>query len=142
MGGFLAPSLYVHDKLVGFELWALVSDQRFPLAARRAPRSADTGRFLFDPIGLAQGNAALDPGGAANTDLIIVDEFGPLEWQGQGWRRSVDRLATSYAGVLLLVVRESLVNEVQKLYQHRNCIMISALAPNSIDAALEWIMDE
>ena len=107
--------MYVNDRLIGFDIANLRSGCRVVLARRETRPSADR-KFRFSAEGLALGNAALGPAATTGADLIIVDEYGPLELAFQGWRAATDRLMTSTDAVLLLVVREEWADEVQQLY--------------------------
>ncbi|GAH57311.1 unnamed protein product, partial [marine sediment metagenome] len=78
-----------------------------PLASRK-PDGDETERFTFTAAGLKLGSIALSPAATKSAELIIVDEFGPLELHGKGWRRSVDSLLTSADALLLLVVRQGI----------------------------------
>jgi nucleoside-triphosphatase THEP1 len=64
---------------------------------------------------LASAAEAIAQAVADRCDLVVVDEFGPLELGGRGLRAVVDHAVES--GVpILLIVRETLVESVQKLY--------------------------
>ena len=139
VGGFLAPSRYEAESLLGFDLWDLALDRRIPLATLQNPVTPETDRFRFDPSGLTKGRQILDGQRSSTIDLIVVDEFGPWEIQGQGWRPQVDRLVACFSGVVLLVVRESLIRQVRDLYKGRPCVTIPALAPDAISLALASI---
>lgn len=135
VAGCLAPSAYANDSLVGFDVVNLRSDERAPLA-RRETGPGEGRRFRFITEGLTLGNEALDPIATRNADLIIVDEYGPLELTFQGWRTAVDRLMTSTDAVLLLVVREELVDEVRQLYAAVPTRALVAAQQRSIDEVL------
>lgn len=127
VAGLLAPSLYESSELLGFDVIDLHSETRVPLARR------ETGRFTFFAEGLEFGNAALSATATKSADLVIVDEFGPLELDGQGWRNNVDSLITSSDALILLVVRQELADEVQRTYSGYFCRNLAAIEPKSID---------
>ena len=135
VAGCLAPSVYANDSLLGFDVVNLRSGERAPLARRETGPGQDR-KFRFIAEGLALGNEALDPTATQDADLIIVDEYGPLELTFQGWRTAGDRLMTSTDAVLLLVVREELANEVQQLYEAVPTRRLVAAQQTSIDEVL------
>ena len=110
--GVLAPSIYLDGRLVGFDLVDLQTKNRISLADRKNQNQ----RFSFTDEGLRFGKAVLNRKATESAQLIIIDEFGPLELCGSGWRQNVDSLLTSAKGLLLIVVRQKLANRVQKLY--------------------------
>lgn len=65
--------------------------------------------------GLEKGRRAIVEAARSGCDPVIVDEFGPLEMSGGGLRPAVDE-ALHLGSRLLVVVRESLVNEVNALW--------------------------
>ncbi len=135
VAGCLAPSMYVNGLLIGFDIINLRSNERAILARRETGPGAKRG-FRFTAEGLALGNEALGQVATRDADLIVVDEYGPLELAFQGWRAATDRLMTSTGAVLLLVVREELADEVQQLYQATVTRRLAATPPESIDEVL------
>jgi nucleoside-triphosphatase THEP1 len=113
--GILAPGLIEDGRRTGFDIVDLRTGEATPLAREQGEADglhARWSRFAFRPEGLALGRRALGPG-ADDADVIIVDEVGPFELSGGGWAPSLDRLAAGYAGTLVLVVRESVVDAVR-----------------------------
>lgn len=129
VGGILAPSLYRRGRLVGFDVVDLYSGRRAPLL--RLGRPADVGRFAFRKEGLELGRSALDSLHRSRSDLVIVDEFGPLELSGKGWRKAVDRLIDANQTTLLLVVRQELCDEVSALYASKSVRIMRASVPTA-----------
>ena len=111
VAGLLAPSIYNKGELAGFDVVDLRTEDRAALASPRAGEG-----YTFTTEGLRVGRRALSSDGTKQAELVIVDEFGPLEISGGGWRKEVDFLLTSSDAVILLVVRRELADEVQRLY--------------------------
>jgi len=138
VAGLLAPSIYSNGRLIGFVALELGNRTRAPLA-RRQKKPGKNGAFAFVSNGLKLGNAALSPEATKSADLIIVDEFGPLELNGNGWRKNVDSLLASSNAVILLVIRRELVEAVQQLYADVPCQKLAATKPNSIDEVIKML---
>jgi len=137
VAGILAPAIYQQKTLVGFEVLDIATGSRKPLAQRAAHNGADTGRFSFCPEGWDFGNRALHPTRTRGARLVVVDEFGPLELAGKGWRQAVDRLVCEHTGTILLVVREELATEVARLFARAKPRSIQApIAPQRSDQLL------
>ena len=87
-------------------------EQRQLTASTTTARSLVQGRFTFDAQTIAWGNQVLAT--AVPSDLLIVDELGPLEFvRGQGWMIAFDVLARSDYAVALVVVRPALLARAQ-----------------------------
>lgn len=85
------------------------------------------------------GKAALDVSTGRSADLVIVDEFGPLELGGHGWREDVDLLLAETDTVVVLVVREELVQEVERLYGDYEGGKIAAVGKDSIVRVIDML---
>ncbi len=138
VAGCLAPSVYADHVLLGFDLVDLRSGRRAPLARRNTGQGQDRS-FHFLAEGLSLGDEALSPAATREADLIMVDEYGPRELKSQLWRRATDRLVVSTDAVLLLIVREELVDAVLRLYAGPATRTLSALASESVGEVLSLL---
>lgn len=124
--GIVAPSVYDQGKLVGFEISDIRSGKR-ALLVRRIKKNSP---FLFTTKGFRFGGKILSAKSTAAASLIIIDEFGPLELAGKGWRKYIDKLSATPA-LLLLVVRKELIKKVKRLYENLSAQQLNALDNNS-----------
>ena len=138
VAGLLALSLYRDGRLIGFDAFDLRSKDRAPLA-RRQTNGCAVGPFTFLAAGLELGRTALRPESTSSADLIIVDEFGPWELDGGGWRTNVDELLAAGNGLVLLVVRDQLVSLVQRIYSHVPITTLAAGGADSIGRVIELL---
>ncbi len=136
VGGLLAPSIYLNGRLTGFEAVDLLSFTRVPLANRLPGK---TGSFHFMQEGLKFGHTALNANRLSFAELIIIDEFGPLEISGGGWRDDVDLLLSRCKALVLLVVRDELADAVQTLYAKVPHICLAAADPQSVESVIEML---
>jgi len=135
VAGVLAPSIYHNSKLVGFDALELQNETRAPLAEGKInPSKKEPFTFITD--GLNLGNTALGATATESADLVIVDEFGPLELKSNGWRKNVDSLLASSNAVILLVVRQELVGCVRQLYADVPCRKLAATESKSVDKVI------
>lgn len=140
VAGLLAPSLYRDGELFGFDAVDLQNETRAPLA-KCSTEAGKTGRFVFLPEGLKLGNSALSTTSSKSADLVIVDEFGPLELDGGLWRENVDSLLASSGALILLVVRRELTGAVRRVYNDFSCRNLAAIEPESIDKVIGMLRD-
>jgi len=138
VAGLLAPSVYLNGKLIGFDALNLRNNKRARLAERNGTKNGPA-RFTWFSAGVELAKSALYPALAKSTDLIIVDEFGPLEMTGKGWRKNVDLLVTVTNALILLIVRKELTNQVQELYSYVPSMKLAATDPKSIDKVIAII---
>ena len=138
IAGLLAPSLYSNGILIGFDVLDLRNEARAPLA-RRETDGSKTGPFTFLAKGLKLGNAALSAIATKSADIVIVDEFGPFELNGRGWRTNVDTLLASSNAVILLVVRQELTEAVCQLYADFPRQKLAATEPTSIGVVIRML---
>lgn len=135
VAGLLAPSVYRDGQLAGFEALDLRTGARCPLAVRR-DEPGDVGPFHFLEGGRKLGGHALDADAAKEADLVIVDEFGPLELASRGWRAAVDSLVHVGGGAVVLVVRQELAGAVRDAYTDVPVRLLDAAAAESIDEVI------
>jgi len=138
VAGLLAPSLYRNSNLLGFDVLDLQNQTRAPLARRKISQSK-AGPFTFIADGLKLGKAVLSAEATKSADLVIVDEFGPLELNNEGWRRNVDSLLASRNAVVLLVVRRELADTVRQVYSGLPCQELAATEGDSIDEVITML---
>ena len=117
VGGILAPGQWMGGERSGFEVVDLRSGRSHPLCRRISGASGITaGPFVFDPGGLSFGAQAIERALDEAVQVLCIDEIGPLELEGRGWSSSLRSAHARSRGVLVLVVRSSLIEEVQKSF--------------------------
>jgi len=132
VAGVLQPAVYAQGELLGYDVVDLATDRRTALARRDGAGPTRTGRFAFRPEGLGLGRAALAQPAVRGADLVLVDEFGPLEVAGGGWRQAVETLTRSgESPVVVLVVRDDLVVEVRRMFSDRSLGVVPAAQPDA-----------
>ena len=107
VGGILSVRLMEKEKTIGYDLHDLSTDQseKF-LRIGDFPGKEKIGRFSIFPQGLRKGQYALEKSLLCPLDLIIVDEVGKLELQGEGWADSLHQLVGVTNALLLITVRD------------------------------------
>jgi nucleoside-triphosphatase THEP1 len=139
VAGILAPGLLADGHRTGFDLVDLATGERAPLAreGEAAPGlHARWSRFRFTDEGLALGRRALGPD-AWSADVIFVDEVGPFELSGGGWAPSLDALTRAYTGVLVVVARETIVEDIKARWGATDTVVFRVPAdPDEVATAL------
>ncbi|HUS82250.1 MAG TPA: nucleoside-triphosphatase, partial [Dehalococcoidia bacterium] len=114
VGGVLAPAVCFDGIPIGADAIDLATRESAPiarLASGDASFAGDANRPVIMRPGLDLARAALERAVRQRFELIVVDEFGPLELAGGGIRQeAVD--AWNCGREVLLVVRAGIVDEV------------------------------
>ena len=110
--GILSLAAFLGEDRIGYDAHDLKSGDLWPLLRTDAdPGWLRVGPFGMIPEGLERAqDAILDTGGS---DLTVIDEMGPLELTGQGFRPAFQVLIEKLQPVLV-VVRSELVARFQK----------------------------
>jgi nucleoside-triphosphatase THEP1 len=113
--GVLSLARFEQEQKTGIELEDLGSGDRVLLARKdsHTPAEVRTEGWLFDPLALQHGNEIL--GQIQYTDLLVVDELGPLELErGEGWQAGLEALDAGRYKMALVVVRPELLAALRK----------------------------
>lgn len=143
VAGVLAPGLLENGRRTGFDILDLATGESTALAREhdgdRGPH-ARWSRFAFLPGGLELGARALGPA-ADDAEVVVVDEVGPFELSGGGWASALDRLSQDYRGILLLVVRASVVDAVEARWGSPDTVVCGVLG-TSADALVALMVSD
>ena len=114
VGGFLAPGSFENNRRSAFNLRAVESGEEVPLCSIHFEEGQQAGPFRFNASAIDFGEQLLSPDEISGKDIVVIDEVGPLELKGMGWSKRLAGLLDNPENVLVLVVRQGLVEEVQK----------------------------
>ncbi len=115
--GVLTPAIIGPDgRKVGIAIIDLATGESRTLARTdQEGTGLQVGKYAFDPAALRWGCEALDQAIGVGCDLLLVDEVGPLELsRGGGFVRAVTALEAGILPHVLLVVRESLLDDIRQ----------------------------
>lgn len=115
INGFTAPGIFSDGTKKGFFLRDLSSHHTYPLASKTEKDGwIRYGHYYFDTGVIRIGNELLVQTCPDKTDLVVIDEVGPLEMSDQGWAPAVDFLCREIRIPQLWVVRKSLVKKASR----------------------------
>jgi len=98
------------------------------------------GPYYFNPEGIKHGNSILSIDKLPGVQLIIIDEIGPLEINGQGWSSSIEKITASSDIPQLWVVRKSLVKKIARKWNTGN-VYIFDVNESSLQEVEEKIIE-
>ena len=109
VGGLITPAIITGKSKIGILAESLKTGETRPLASLDQSASLDlpVGKWYFDRSVIAWGNRVIQESNPC--DLLIVDEFGPMELiRHKGWWDSVGIFDSNEFRVALVVVRPEL----------------------------------
>lgn len=112
VGGILAPRLVEGETTTGYDILDISSGDRKPFLRLTGPVTIGVERFSLIDEGYRAGIDALDPERNSGSSVVVVDEAGPLELRGQGWSSRITELLQAPLPVIIIAVRNSLVDSV------------------------------
>ncbi len=111
-GGVLSHGLWIHGDKRGFEVEIVASGEKHVLAGTDL-QGTDTlryGRFIFAAPVFERAVEALQE--STGKEVVVVDEYGPLEQRDAGLWPGIAHLLRHHDGCLLISVRPALVHEL------------------------------
>ena len=128
VGGILMPDIKGLRQILDIR----TGQQRQIQVEELKPNSIQIGKFYFDPIYFNWANECISHELNLIPDLLIIDEVGKLELKDLGLHTSVSKAIETYnitdsSKQLLLVVRDSLLNEVVEYFNLKQYEVISNL---------------
>lgn len=135
IGGIINHGLFRAGSKIGYQCEDLLTGRRNEFAKKLKENTlyytssllqngdVKLGSWVILKEGLLFAIQALEQAFLQKAELIIVDEFGILELDGEGFRTIVDRLIKTRLN-LLIVVREDLLKEVTEIYKSHNPTVI------------------
>ncbi len=138
VGGILAPGYWKDDHRNAFDVVDVQSGKKSKLCTIESNQSKiKLGQFNFLSEGIELGKEALSVDNLADTEVCVIDEIGFLELKGEGWCRNLVELMKNYRKILVLVVRNELVDEVCKRWVINFPVIIDDIEYNEVDLASE-----
>lgn len=140
VAGVLSPAVFERGSKVAIAVEDLSSGERCMLArlpvAGVAEEGIRTPGWVFDEQALQWADEVLAR--AANCDLLVIDELGPLELERcQGWVHGLAALDAGKYRLALVVVRPELVEIARQRWRQAECIELKH--QHDVSNALERI---
>jgi len=108
--GLVSPGVFEAGSKKAIDVQDILTGERRRLAVLReqVKTNLETKRWSFFSEAVSWGNNVLRA--ALPTELLIIDELGPLEFdRAQGWVNAIDAIDRGEFQITLLVIRPSLV---------------------------------
>ena len=137
-GGIIASAIYENEIKVGYSIMDVATDQKMQLShINDTAGLARVGRYFFIPEAIEFGRDALSVERNRNSQIVLIDEIGAWELQGQGWAGSLNELIINCNMPLIITVRKSFLELVTENWMFQNPLIIEAK-----DAEIDLVMVE
>jgi len=113
VAGFLSLAVNENNERVGFNLYDIESETLIELCSdKKVENRVQLGKYYFNQAAISRGNQILNSENISDKQLIIIDEIGPLELNGQGWSSAIEDITMSSTVPQLWVARKSIINKI------------------------------
>ncbi len=119
VGGIISQGYDKNGERSHFEIKNIITGEKTLLCDRiPSKEKINTGRFFFYPKGIEFGTKAINDA-VSQSDLIVIDEIGPLELKGKGWYEVIDK-ALKANKPMIWVVRKKIIDKVLNAWPGNN----------------------
>jgi len=145
VGGVLCPAAYDENGRTGYDILDLRTGMQVPLGTRDLTQvrlGERVGNYILFTSGLDFARQAIAESLQAGSEVIFLDEIGPLELSGGGLAEMAKR-AHKEAPNTISVVRKSIVTEFMKKFGKSTTQFFEyEINPNPGNSGEEVIMDQ
>lgn len=125
VAGILALGTWKRNQRDSFTLLDITSGEKMIFGQTEEKKGWEKIRkFYINPRGEEFGKRALSVEKVKQKQVIVIDEIGPFELQGKGWAKELKIWADDQSKILILSVREQLVEEVIKHFKLINVLHV------------------
>jgi len=121
IAGFFSVGINENGIRTGFNLVDIGSSRRVELCSdKKNEKRLKFGRYYFNSDAISLGNEILNSNNLSDKQLIVIDEVGHLELNGQGWSNAIENISRSNTVPQLWIVRKSLVQKSTRRWNISN----------------------
>ena len=121
IAGFLSIGINENGIRTGFNLVDIGSSRQIELCSdKKNEKRLKFGRYYFNSDAISLGNEILNSNNLSDKQLIVIDEVGHLELNGQGWSNAIENITRSNTVPQLWIVRKSLVQKCSRRWNIGN----------------------
>jgi nucleoside-triphosphatase THEP1 len=126
-GGIIASAIYEQENKTGYSIIDIASGNKMQLSQiteiEGMPR---VGKYFFISEALDFGRNALSVESNREAQIVLIDEIGAWELQGQGWASSLNELIINCNMPLIITVRKSFLDLVIENWMFQDPLVIEA----------------
>jgi nucleoside-triphosphatase THEP1 len=131
IAGFFSVGINENGIRTGFNLVDIVSSRQIELCSdKKNEKRLKFGRYYFNSDAISLGNEILNSNNLSDKQLIVIDEVGHLELNGQGWSNAIENIIRSNTVPQLWIVRKSLVQKCSRRWNIGNAYIFDITESN------------
>lgn len=116
--GYLNEVILENQEIAGYDLFNLKEEKSIPFIRREGEEDWErVGSYFFIPQGLSRAKGIILR--SRKTDILVVDEVGPLELDGKGIWPALEQVIFSPKPDFILVVRKSILEDFLELIERQ-----------------------
>ena len=132
IAGFFSVGINENGMRTGFNLVDIESSRQIELCSdKKNEKLIKFGRYYFNSDAISLGNEILNLDNLSDKQLIVIDEVGHLELNGQGWSNAIENITGNITVPQLWIVRKSLVQKCSRRWNIGNAFIFD-ITENSI----------
>ncbi|MFA5972437.1 MAG: nucleoside-triphosphatase [Lentimicrobiaceae bacterium] len=126
-GGIIAPAVFEGDQKTGYKIIDISNYIEMQLSQiNEIDGMARVGKYFFFPEAIEFGRDALTVANNQHLKILLIDEIGAWELQGQGWAGSLNELIINCNMPLIITVRKSFLDLVIENWMFQKPLVIEA----------------
>lgn len=130
--GFYAEGYWENDKRSGFDLIDVSTNKKMKLCTTKVMQTwKKIFHYYFNPEAIKIGNEILNINSPSDTDILIIDEIGKIDLKGGIWHNAVTKIVKHSDIPVILVVRNTFLNEVIEYWKLGNVRIFEAGVHNA-----------
>jgi nucleoside-triphosphatase THEP1 len=135
IAGFFSVGINENGIRTGFNLVDIESSRQIELCSdKKNEKRLKFGKYYFNSDAISLGNEILNSNNLSDKQLIVIDEVGHLELNGQGWSNAIENITRNNTVPQLWIVRKSLVQKCSRRWNIGNAYIFD-ITESSIQQA-------
>jgi len=131
IAGFFSIGINENGIRTGFNLAEIGSSRQIELCSdKKDEKRLKYGRYYFNSDAISLGNEILNSNNLSDKQLIVIDEVGHLELNGQGWSNAIENITRTNTTPQLWIVRKSLVQKCTRRWNIGNAYIFDITENN------------
>jgi len=137
VGGILSQRVMTDSQTTGYDLVNIENGEKENFLRQNSECGNEKiGRFTICTNGLETGNKILNSINLSENGIVIIDEVGLLELRNKGWYDSVNRLLEKSLNHVLIIVRNTYIEDVINKWDLTKAITFDISKTDSLTAGL------
>jgi nucleoside-triphosphatase THEP1 len=140
ISGIIAEAQFLNGIKTGYNLVNISSDEKkILIRTEEFPEAIKFRKYYFNNDVLNWGKTILDSITDFDSEIIVIDEIGPLELEEGGWYESLNKLTALAQYKMIWVVRKQILADVINKWDLKHPVIVD-VSQTSFESAKEIIL--